>query len=1239
MKRFVCLALLALICLTGFAIAQETRSTISGTVTDQTGAAIPSAKIAVTEIRTGVRTPSSTDATGSYSIPFLPPGQYELTADAPGFRPYLRKGLTLGASDHAVIDVQLAIGQASETVEVTADAPMLETANSSTGQSITTKQIEDFPLNGRNPMVVAELAMGVVATGNPSTPISPFANAAASGWSIGGTPSQTSEIMIDGAPNATWDGRVAYSPPQEAVQEVKVKAFDGDAGFGHTGGGTINKVMKTGTNTLHGSGYYFMQPSDLAANNFFNNRATPIIPVQATKFNQYGVTAGGPMIIPKVFNGKNKLFWFFAFERIKGSQPNTKFLTVPTDAERKGDFSSLLALGSNYQIYNPYSAVADSKGVITRKPFYCDVGGNPISPNAAGIQATGTACNKLPAQLMNPVALAYLGFYPGSNNAAARSDGYGNYANSNTTDDNFNNELGRLDWAMSDRSRLSFNIRRTGYLQSKNDYFGNKAAGLASNLTRDNWGATVDEVFTINTTTMLNVRGNFTQMRETHPSPMAGFDPTTLGFPGYIKANSTFTQLPRISFGSTCGSDTTQASSFDCIGQTGADMLPSNSYSLFGTLVKQWRQHTFKWGVDARRYTLDAQTYGNSVGSYTFGTGWTQLASNSAAAPFGQDFASFLLGLPTSGQIDINARGTYISYYNAIFMQDDWRVTPTVTLNFGLRWDHDSPYAEKIGRTVNGFAFSTLNPISAAATTAYTAKTLAKMPTTINGVAVPTSFAVPGGLNFATPQNGNVYDISSKMLSPRLGFAWSPEVFHNKTVIRGGFGVFVQSIAMANLNPVGTYSSTPILTQEGFSQTTQFPIPGTLLTPLATLSNPFPNGILPPAGSAAGLQTFLGQNVDFFNPQMQNPYSERWTFGVQHQLTPNTVLEVAYIGNHALHLPMSVTQLNGIPRKYLSTSSARDAALITTLTASVPNPMAGLIPSLGSSGLNGTNTTVRQLLAPYPAFPVADSTAFSSGVTERNGNFGSSYYNSLNVRIEKRLSKGLNLIATYGWSKLIERDSWLNNTDPVPEKRISPFDRPQRFVTAVNYDLPIGRGKLINLENSWLDRFAGGWRVNGIYTFQSGAPILWMNGSTNNPGDYPLCSTSTVSGLCPAASATAWVNPSDLNLNSRGVDGKAFDTTRFVTSSSGQFQFHLRTMPSTFGNLRADGQNNFDASILKKFTVTERQYFQFRMEAFNVLNHPMFAAPNVQVTSSSFGIINTQANRPRAIQFGFRYVF
>jgi Carboxypeptidase regulatory-like domain len=1222
------LTILAAVLCASSGMAQETRGTISGSVYDSSGAGIPGAKITVTEVRTGVRTVITSDNAGNYNVPFLPPGNYEVQAEMTGFRGFVRRAIQLASGDHTIIDITLQLGQMGQTVEVTAEAPLLDTANSSTGQTITTKQVEDFPLNGRNPIMIAQLAIGVIATGNP-TLVHPFDNGAAAAWSIGGAPSQTSEILMDGAPNATWDNRAAYAPPQDAVQEVKVKAFDTDAAYGHTASGTINEVMKTGTNRLHGSLYEFTQPSSLAANSLFNNLAG--IPVQATKFNQYGLTVGGPVVLPKLFNGRNKLFWFFAYEKLKDSQPNAKFLTVPTDAERTGDFSALSKLGPSYQIYNPFSGTL-SGNIVNRQPFKCGASGNPITPKLTvgpgfGTQTGGTPCNKLPQQLLNPVALAYLNFYP-KPNLTGTSTGYSNYGNNVTTDDDYSNELGRLDWAMSSRSRLAFNARHNTQFQSKNNYFGNHSTG--SLLTRENWGGTVDEVYTVNSSMVVDVRANYTRMREAHPAPLVGFDPASLGFPSYVTSTSIYKQLPAISFGSSCGSDTTQASSFDCFGGTGSDLIPSQSYQLFGDVVKQLRSHTLKFGVDARQYKLDAQSYGASAGSYTFRTQWTNgPTSSSPASNFGQDFAAFLLGVPTLGQFDLNAHGIYTSNYYGFFVQDDWRVKKNLTINLGVRFDHDTPYTEKLGRTNNGFDRTVTNPVAGAAIAAFNAKTASKMP-------FPVNFAVPGGLTFPSPSDGAVYDNTSHLVSPRLGFAWTPGIFHEKTVIRGGFGLFVQPVALSNLNPTGSYSTSPILTQQGFSQTTQFVVPANFLVPGTTLSNPFPTGILQPVGSAAGLATFNGQNVIFLNPKMANPYSQRWTVGVQHAITPNTLIEVAYIGNHAVHLPVAFVQLNGIPRQFLSTLPRRDQTLITTLTASVPNPFAGLLPG---TSLNGTNTTVQQVLAPFPQYPVTDSTTFSSGLVERNANLGSSYFHSLNVRLEKRLSKGLQLVGIYGFSKLIERDEFLNATDLNPEKRISPFDHTHRFVVAANYELPIGRGKALNLEPRWADLLVGGWHLNGIYTYQTGAPILWMNGSTNNPGDYPLCAVAVTNGLCSVASEGVTLDPGSLHLDNRHINGTAFDTSHFVTASGGQFQFHLRTLPTTFSSLRQDGQNNFDASILKSFNINESTYFQFRLEAFNLVNHPTFGAPNTQVNSTNFGLVNTQANRPRQLQIGVRFVF
>ncbi len=607
--------------------AQEFRGTVSGLVTDVTGAAVPDATVIVTETHTGSKTQSITDSGGQYTAPFLLPGDYDISARLEGFKEYVRKAIHVGAGDHPVIDIKLEVGDATQTVSVTADAPLVNSENASLGQAITTREVENLPLNGGTPLTFASLSIGVIATGQPSL-IHPFDSGAAAGWSIGGSPSQTNEILINGSPDATWDGRLAYSPPRDAVQEVRVKAFDSDAAFGHTSGGTLNQVLKSGTNQFHGSLWESNQPNNLTANNFFNNKAGLGNPV--THYNQYGLTAGGPVWIPKVFNGRDKLFWFFAWESLKDSQPNTTFLTVPTDKERQGDFSDLLKSGPAYQLYDPYTAVVNGT-TVTRSPY----------PN-----------NILPASQLNPVALTLLKFYPQPNIASPRSDGFNNYGNTAPTADDYNNELGRLDYNMSDRNRIFFDVRRTGYLQSKNNYFGNSATG--SLLTRSNWGSSFDDVFTVNSNNVIDLRLNFTRMDESHPSPSAGFDPSQLGLPGYLAANSNYTQLPYVNFNTNTG--------FQALGNNAADRLPSQSLQLFGTWLALKGNHAIKIGGDVRQYNLNVINYGNSAGNFAFtGNNWVRSATNaSSAVVLGQDFASFLLGLPTSLQYDVNASGAYL---------------------------------------------------------------------------------------------------------------------------------------------------------------------------------------------------------------------------------------------------------------------------------------------------------------------------------------------------------------------------------------------------------------------------------------------------------------------------------------------------------------------------------------------------------------------------------------------------
>jgi hypothetical protein len=1156
---------------------QETRGTISGAVVDPTGAGIPAVTVTATETRTGTKASTVTDSVGQYTIPFLAPGQYEVSAAATGFKKAVRSGLELGSGGHPVIDIHLEVGDTAQSVEVTGDVPLVNTENASTGQVITTRQVEDFPLNGRTPMMLAQLSIGVIATGAPSL-VHPFDNSAAAAWSIAGTAAQTSELLIDGSPNATWDNRVAYNPPQDAVQQVTVNVFESDATYGHTGAGVINQVMKTGTNSFHGSLYEFNQVSALEANNFFNNQKGLGNPL--THFNQYGASIGGPVWIPKVFNGKNKLFFFFAWENLKDAQPSTIITTVPTDAEKMGNFSAY-----NVAIYDPNSATL-SGSTINRTPF----------PN-----------NIIPTARLNPISQAYMQFYP-EPNITPLANGFDNYGNGNVPyTDNYSNELGRIDYNMTDRSRLAFNIRHNHEFQQKNNYFGNIATGTT--LTRENWGGSADEVYTFTPTTILDLRANFTRLNEVHGEPSEGFNPSTLGYPSYIAGTAQYLQLPYVGYSGSCGSQ----ASFQCLGDTGASKDPSQSLQLFADVVKIVGTHALKFGVDARQYRLDVITYGNSSGSYTFANSWTKQSSTTSTATVPiQDFASMLIGLPTAGEFDLEPYASFYSYYYGGFLQDDWRLRRNLTINLGLRYDHDLPYSEKYARAVDGFNRTVENPVGPAAMAAYAASPIAEIPAG--------SFNVPGGLTFASPSNRELYSNSTHLFSPRAGFAWSPDLLKGKTVIRGGFGLFVSPVTVANLAITGAYSSNPIVDQEGFSQITQFPIPSTFQTPVTTISNPFPTGIQLPVGAAAGLATFLGQTISFLNPKVNNPYSERWNFGFQHTLSKDMVLEVVYIGNHGVHLPIPTTQLNVIPRQYLSTLPTRDTNLINTLTASVNNPFAGLMPA--GTTLNSAKTTVAQLLAVYPEYPVGSGSQ-STGVIEQNADLGSSFFESVNVRLEKRLSHGVNLIANYIRSKLIEEDSWLNDTDLSPEKRISPFDHPNHLVAAAVYELPVGRNKPLNIQSKWMNEAFGGWVVTGIYTFQTGAPINWTNGSTTTPGDYILYGTN-------------------LDLNPRGVAGPttpAFNISDFDTNSATQLQYHIRTFSTTFPNLRQDGINNFDTSLLKRFDVNEHTYFQLRLEAFNVINHPTFGAPNTTVTNASFGIINSQANRPRTLQIGARFVF
>jgi hypothetical protein len=1026
-KRFSAafLFMAALVC-GGSLFGQEFRGTFSGTVTDAQGAGIPEAKITATEMQTGTQSETVSEKSGAYPIPFLAPGKYEIRVEAPGFQKYVRSGLNLGAGEHPVVDIQLDVRTMEQTVTVTGESPLIQAANATVGQVITSKEVEDLPVNGRTPLMLAELALGGMPAAEPGTQVRPFDNGTTFSFTLGCVARGNTEMLYNGAPNAGFSNVMAYSPPHEAVREVQVSIFDADASFGHSGGGTINQVTKSGTNELHGSLHEFNQVSALAANQFFYNALN--VPRPAYRYNQYGAMASGPVWIPKVFNGKNRVFWLFAWEGLKDSDPANSpretptpvnFATVPTDAERQGDFSALLKAnkpGTDYAIYDPASGTP-SGNQVARTPF----------PN-----------NVIPASRLNPVALKLLQYYP-EPNLPGQINGFQNYVVNAIDSDNYDNELARVDANLTSNHKLSADFRHNYRAQDKNNYFNNLSQG--NYLWRRNLGSSLDEVYTISPTLFLDIRGNWTHYEEILAGRSVGkVNPTDLGFPAYIAANSPSYQIPYIVFNSAMVSAGSQPS-FQSLGLSGGSSYDNlwDSFQLFSDIVKVHGNHTMKVGADIRDYRWSAFTLGNSAGTYTFNSAWTNgPLSNATAAPLGQDFAAFMLGLPSSGSINLNASSATYAHYYSGFFQDDWRVTTTLTLNLGLRLEHETPARERYDRAVNGFDPMAQNGIAAAA--AYAAHPVPQIS--------PDQFHALGGLTFPGPGNRALYQTESFPISPRFGFAWAPGKLHGTTVIRGGIASFAVPIGIAGSAEQASIA-TLTLNQEGFSQATPFVATGdNYLSPSATLSDPFPSGILHPSGASAGAATFLGQSISFFNPHVRNPYYIRWNFGVQRQLPGSIVLEVAYIGSHALHLPIN-TQLNYIPRQYLSTSILRDQNTINLLSGSVANPFYKLLPG---TSLNGSTVALQQLLVRYPQFPL-------NGVTLQGNGAGSSYYESLNVRLQKRFTNGLTLINNFIYSSLIERLSYLNDSDPAPEKRVSSLSQPLREVLAATYELPVGPGR------------------------------------------------------------------------------------------------------------------------------------------------------------------------------------
>jgi hypothetical protein len=1174
--RFVPIVLF-LVC--GIVSAQVTRATLTGSVTDPIGAVVPDATITVTQTDTGAVNTVKSSKSGDYTVPFLLPGPYSISVTAPGFKTYVHAGLTLQTEQTVTENVKLIIGEVNEAVSVHGASPLVDTATATTGQVLTSEEAEDLPSNGRSPIGYAHLMYGSVAKGKHSaSQVTPFDNSTGSDFSVGGGNSQSNELLLNGVPNMEDGGRIsAFSPQLDAVDEMRVDEFSANAALGDTAGGFVNITTKGGTNQLHGTASeYYSGSRPFTAKPFYTS---PGAAVQSTHFNQFGGTIGGPVRLPHLFNGKDKLFFFYAFEGYIGNLPATVLESVPTAAERNGDFSALLALSPANQLYNPFTAALTPSGSVARSP----IPGNVLSN--AGLT-------------VNPVAQAYMNMMPLPNytGASAGADGADNYFASDPTINNYKSNQAAIDYNITSANKIRFELHRSNYAETSGQTFNNALTGTTADTII--WGGQVDDVHTFSPTLSLETRLGFSRYITDSEPTSIGLSPSTVGMPSYMASDSTLLALPEMQFSDSAAIQTLSGSP----GST----EDFDTLQLYVSLTKVWGHHTIKVGADIRANKESTLSPGAADGDFNFDAGANSFvtsgpggATSGANQNFGGAFALFELGLPGSNSsYNVATKFQYDNWYSAAFAQDDWKILPNFTLSLGLRLDHETPDVESNNHLVSGFNPSAANAGTAAAEAAY-----ASAPST--SLLPLANFQPTGNVIYATPSNRSAYSTAPLYVSPRVGFAYSPDFSHGTMAIRGGFAIYV--------NPFGDYSGNWGPTY-GFTQSTSFvPSLNGNLTPSTTLSDPFPlatsttdapNPIVQPYGSTYGINTNLGSSITYY-AHVKVPYSEKFQLDIQKQFAGNWLVESSYVGDHQVHNNYNDALSSAPLLPFLSRSQQLDPTVNAELSLPVANPSYHTL-TVGPAATTGLNTskttTVGALLQTYPEY-----TSVTEGlVPGESGNF-----NSFLFRVSKRMSYGLNLNFNYIHSRNMGTTTQLNPGGPLWYGETS-SDFPDHASLTAMYLLPIGRGRRFLNNSKLLDELIGGYSVTTIYQYLSGTPLQW--GNVDYTGDY-----------------------SGFHLNAHDYTGPTFNTAGFYTGANQPNGNNYRTF--TYYLLRSDPTKNFDFSLLKNFTIFDRLVIQPRVDAFNAFNRPQFGSQNLSPTSSDFAHDTSQLNTNRQLQGGIHILF
>jgi hypothetical protein len=1131
----LCLLGIALLLTPQTLVAQSFTASVFGTVTDTTGAAIPNATVIAVNEATNTRNEGKSDIAGKYLIPALPPGRYRLEASASGFKKYVQSGVELAVQQQAKIDLGLQVGELTESVTVESSVSTIETSTSTIGKVVSNKAILNLPLNSRNIYSLIYLTPGVAGSiGNNYNSMS---------YSINGARASMMDTLIDGAtashPTVQGYSGISAFPSVDAIGEFKVLGANFQAEYGRTAGSVLNVVYKSGTNQFHGTAYEFLRNSKLDANTFYNNLRG--VELSSFKRSQYGGTFGGPI-------KKDKTFFMSSYEGLRQRSFSSRTATVPTELERAGNFTQTFAGANNpVLIFDPFTTRAN--------------------PAGSGFIRDAFAGNMIPASRMDRVGANMAKFYPLPNTQGNAFTNANNYYSQGSSSLDIDQIDARVDHSFTPNHRffVRYSYRNQDSLPAVLWPKELTAAETTQNERNRMHNGVVDYTMTPSPTTIISLRGGYARSLYYYENLGLGFLASSLGFPTAIDTGGALAMFPR-----------TTASGYTNLGNTDNRYNAFMTYTFAASVTKLKGAHTIKAGYDGRLIQVNNKESRSTSGDYAFTAGMTQGPNpNTAAANRGNSIASLLLGTGSSGSlIQAFKDAAAQSWYTALYLQDDWRITNKLTLNLGVRYDLDTPRTERFNR-MNYFDPFAKSPLSS----------------------VPGYSNLTGGLVFVgvdgRPRTQYIMDKNN--LAPRFGFAYQAT---KNTTIRGGYGnIFAISLQQAHgtVGPFGFRTQTPWVTS----------IDG--ITPNHLISNPFPSGFQAPPGASQGLLTQAGANVQAPVQETLTPYSMQWNLNIQRNLPSDTLLEVAYVGTRGLQLSRndeSGLSLNQLDPQYM--------ALGSQLNQTVTNPFFGM----GLGGVLANRTISRaQSLRPYPQFTDVIP-LYSTGA--------SSNYHALQVSFSKRFSRGVQFEGSYTWAKAIQEALRHVDSYNIRQSRsLADYDIAHRFVVSYIYELPFGKGRRFGADwNSVTNFILGGWQVNGFTTFQSGTPLQ--------------ITANNVAGL---------FNPIGIASNN-GTSGKL--TGDIAARMNRYFNPSVYSQPAafTFGNmanyapdLRSPGIRNWDLSIFKEWRVMEKATLQFRTEAFNAFNTVRFGSPNTTVTSNQFGVISTQANSPRQIQFGLKLLF